>query len=879
MEPLELEDNGDHQPSLESSLDSGVIYDDTPICPRIGSEYQAEISKLSTEGEHRRFIMTSSHESMVLDYDHPGMIGPDISIMWASSEVHNEEILRRQHSSESEARASSQDEDTKLTSISPIQKDTSDHDSTDQDSHSVVPVDQMESGSNLAHGENFDSSSTQEGLNFTNKPLTQQGEIKQFTPLPGLSSSLWSGIEAECFLLGLYIFGKNLSLMSRFVGNKTVGNVLLYYYGKFYGGDAYKRWSDCRKARTRRCILGERIFTGSRQQEIISRLKSVILKESHDSLLEIFKSFNNGQTSLEDLVFSIKSIVGTEAFVEAVGIGKGKHDLTGFVQDPSKPNQVLSIHPDIPTGKDCSLLASEDIIKFLTGGFRISKTRSNDLFWEAVWPRLIARGWRSEQPKDVGPTKNCIVFLVPGIKKFSRSKLTKGTHYFDSVSDVLKRVAANPVLLELEVGGTDNGVTAEQNGNSTDINLSQDAPLDGYQELPKFTVIDTTLVHGEEPFRVRELRKLPPHANVRFGPSHYSHNTVSFSSSEEQDEDDQSADDQEVCQRVTADVNGAEMVSVCNEGKENQVDLLQYMSTAPSFSYPVNGHSSNGSSNKIDLACFFGPKRKTERRKYLSPVSKHRRLSSCSNDQTRRRSFSFSNGDGLVREKIKPLSTSSKPTVVDIGGNIQTKSIATCSTKEKPYKQVTVASNSRTNGRSKEKKNVSNLNKDKSFECKGSAIPKVRSKIRTTKANFAQKGVQISSLVGQVKPETALDDKPSTKVCVASLDNHGHMKTEEALSVLNSDWVPDVSEATGGPTIPQRNLASLVNSRRHGTRNRAPTAKALEAVALGLLGGKRKDEPKSPGTSRPRKRAHKSWVYAPTNSDTDKSSMEVDAQL
>jgi hypothetical protein len=593
-------------------------------------------------------------------------------------------------------------------------------------------------------------------------------------------------------------------------------------------------------------------------------------------MLQIFESFNNGQTSLENFVFAIKSIVGREAFVEAVGIGKGKHDLTGFVLDPSKTNQVLSVHPDMPTGKDCSSLASEDIIKFLTGGFRISKTRSNDLFWEAVWPRLIARGWRSEQPKDVKPTKNCIVFLVPGIKKFSRSKLTKGTHYFDSVSDVLKRVAADPVLLEQGVGGMDNGISAEQNGYSPDMNLNQDGPLDSYQELPKFTVIDTTLVQGEEAFRVRELRNLPADANVRFVPSRHSHKTMCFSSSEEQDEDDQSSDDQEVCRRVTADVNDPEMVSVCNEGKENQVNLLQNMSTAPSLSYPANGHSSNGSSNKTDLTCFFGPKRKTERRKYLSPVSKHRRISSCSNDQTRQHSFSFSKGDGLVKEKIKPLSTSSKPTVVDVGGNFQTKLIARCSTKEKPYNQVIVASNSRTNGRSKEKKNVCNLNKGKSFECNGSATPTVQSKIRTTKANFAKKGVRVSNLVGQVKPETALDDT-STKVCVASSDNHGHTKAEEALTVLNSDWVPDVSEATGGPALPQSDLASKVNSRRHGTRNRAPTAKALEAVALGLLGGKRKDEPKSPGTSRPRKRARKSSVYMPTNSDTDKSSMEVDA--
>ena len=99
--------------------------------------------------------------------------------------------------------------------------------------------------------------------------------------------------------------------------------------------------------------------------------------------------------------------------------------------------------------EDCSSLGSEGIIKFLTGDVRRSKTRSNDIFWEAVWPRLLAKGWHSEQPKDVSTTKNCLVFLVPGIKKFSRSKLTKGIHYFDSVSDALKMVAADPVLLRV----------------------------------------------------------------------------------------------------------------------------------------------------------------------------------------------------------------------------------------------------------------------------------------------------------------------------------------------------------------------------------------------------------------------------------------------
>jgi hypothetical protein len=67
---------------------------------------------------------------------------------------------------------------------------------------------------------------------------------------------------------------------------------------------------------------------------------------------------------------------------------------------------------------------------------------ASDLFWEAVWPHLLTKGWHSEQQEDVRSTKNnCLVFLVPDIEKFCRSKLTKGTHYFDSVMEVLKTVA------------------------------------------------------------------------------------------------------------------------------------------------------------------------------------------------------------------------------------------------------------------------------------------------------------------------------------------------------------------------------------------------------------------------------------------------------
>ena len=146
------------------------------------------------------------------------------------------------------------------------------------------------------------------------------------------------------------------------------------------------------------------------------------------------------------------------------------------------------------------------------------------------------------------------------------------------------------------------------------MKLNQDSPSDGYQEFPKSTIIDTSLVEGEEPFNVWELRNLPADANINFVLSRHSSNMVSDSSSEEEDANDRLSDDQEDCGRVTAEANEIEMVSVGS---------LRNMVTA-------NGHPSNGNDDKIDLTGSYGIKTKPERPKNLSPLSKPRRLTSCS---------------------------------------------------------------------------------------------------------------------------------------------------------------------------------------------------------------------------------------------------------
>lgn len=130
--------------------------------------------------------------------------------------------------------------------------------------------------------------------------------------------------------------------------------------------------------------------------------------------------------------------------MQCVGVGSHKQDLTAVHVDR------CGGRTEIPAGKACSSLSQEGIVKFLTGDFRISKMRASDLFWEAVWPRLLAREWYNEDlecPNPLGP-KNSLRFFHPSSVELNDSDLEKGEHYFDSVSEVLNLVAADPSLLD-----------------------------------------------------------------------------------------------------------------------------------------------------------------------------------------------------------------------------------------------------------------------------------------------------------------------------------------------------------------------------------------------------------------------------------------------
>ncbi|CAJ2631640.1 unnamed protein product [Trifolium pratense] len=306
-------------------------------------------------------------------------------------------------------------------------------------------------------------------------------------------SVTWSDADTKSFLLGLFIFRKNFVQIKRFLDNKGMGEILSFYYGKFYKSDVYRRWSECRKINGRNCIIGQRLFTGPRQHKLLSRLICRVCTESQDALLQVSKSYVEGVTSLEEYISSLKSMVGIGVLVEAVGIGNEKGDLTRLGVEHGKNSRASSD----PTSKALTSLGPSDIIQSLTGGYRLSKTKSTELFWEAVWPRLQAKRL-----------------------KFSRRKLVKGDHYFDSVSDALSKVVAEPNILGLEeedeakVGSLNE---EEPGKGSNEVDLSDDhrqcylkprsSPYK--KDYTKFMVIDTSLVRGGMPSDPMELKSVP----------------------------------------------------------------------------------------------------------------------------------------------------------------------------------------------------------------------------------------------------------------------------------------------------------------------------------------------------------------------------------
>ncbi|XP_018453002.1 uncharacterized protein LOC108824134 [Raphanus sativus] len=323
------------------------------------------------------------------------------------------------------------------------------------------------------------------------------------------SSSSWDDLEVDAFVLGLYTFGKNFTQVKQFLESKGTGPLLSFYYGKFYKSTKHKIWSNSLKKR--KCIQGKKLYSGWRLHQLLSRLIPSVADESlKTKLVNVSKSLAEGNnTSLEKYISAVKEIVGLRCLVEAVAIGT-KEDLTVLTTEPVNSKQWFTVSSSaavVPAGLGVySSLTSAEIIEKLSGGPRLSKARCNDIFWEAVWPRLLARGWHSEQPKDRGKDNN-IVYLIPGVKKFSRRKLVKQNHYFDSISDIIKKVVSDPELLEFDDEAAAEIRPPPNGGGIMEENQSKRRYLRSPESSLKFTVVDTTsLASGGKLCAFRELR-------------------------------------------------------------------------------------------------------------------------------------------------------------------------------------------------------------------------------------------------------------------------------------------------------------------------------------------------------------------------------------
>ncbi|XP_055818294.1 uncharacterized protein LOC129887280 isoform X2 [Solanum dulcamara] len=779
-----FEVNGDHTDdvsadqslSFESSDMTGVL-GEPEIPPRIGNQYQVEMPPLT--GDCTSYTKMLADQETRADISWDFMVGLPIPLVWVNQEVgrvKNEKLENLVDSiNGANDNVPSEPESTRLTNM---------YSKTDNTTVKEEPSDTiLHSKATLGESENLSS-----------EKKLQEIRGQRYCLVPGIVLDFWTGTEKASLVLGLYIFEKNFVHVKRFVETKRTGDILAFYYGEFYGSPEYLRWSECRKVRSRRSVCGQKMFTGSRQQEMMSRLLPRISEENQKALTEVSKAFGEGKILLEEYVFSLKAMVGVNMLIEAVGIGKGKYDLTCMTLEPSRSNHA--VRSEVPVGKACSSLTTNEVIKFLTGDYRLSKARSSDLFWEAVWPRLLARGWLSEKPKNLNYAanpKNELVFLMPGIKKFSR-KLVKGNHYFDSVRDVLGKVASDPTLLELKAEGETDETKLEQDDLPTRQRpcYLQPRTPNRYTDVMKFTVVDTSLSDGK-PYKLRELRSLPVDISNKLA----SGNKAEESEGESTDESDSVG------------------TSVVNEAEANHNNSSRIISNGEMHS-DGKGYKISVSSQKFQEASNEGilisdPAASTV------PVNDSKKTKNiCEDKQTRKvvKSHSFKRLKENNVDFAAPIAKRRRRLTACSHGSDMVNSLMvpgleqemrhTSSSNDLSLNNIPIAS-------SEDKVSSSNSSKSspsQSAECASLDGPKTR------------------TMIDLNEPQVPPDSEYEILMPALTEDQSVNMKSTDDVSGELKTLAHNASMEEQQPSL---------NSRRHGTRNRPPTTRVLEALANGFL--------------------------------------------
>ena len=250
------------------------VFGNPEILPRIGDQYQVDIPTLSTESDYLQLTSYPTYAATVAGACHCFLLGLPVPIMWVTEEVEN-----IKHENPELLGTSNKNWPVESGDI--------------KEAHIFIKREESElkiepSGVLMANKFCVGESSNLDLQQAMKKEMHKECGGNGHYAAPGSLSDSWSDIEKASFLLGLYIFGKNLVQVKRFVESKKMGDLLSFYYGKFYKSAEYRRWAECRKMRSRRCIYGQRILTGLRQQELLSRLLPHLSEERQNILLEVF---------------------------------------------------------------------------------------------------------------------------------------------------------------------------------------------------------------------------------------------------------------------------------------------------------------------------------------------------------------------------------------------------------------------------------------------------------------------------------------------------------------------------------------------------------------------------------------------------------------
>ncbi|KAA8545138.1 hypothetical protein F0562_019973 [Nyssa sinensis] len=257
------------------SPEISYIFGDPQVLPRVGDEYQVEIPPMITESEHLQLLKNPTDMEVTSDVSYSFLMGLPIPLIWIDDEL---KIHRK-----GDGFNNTPDDSVKTNGSlgSNISK------KSQLNSNKRGLQGKVESSDvGLENGEELKSPNFEHTL-AGKANLDQMYRSKRSCLVPGLLDDCWSDFEVDSFLLGLYIFKKNFVQVKRFMESKTTGEIMSFYYCKFYRSDGYRRWSYCRKMKSKKCIFGYRIFTGWRQQELLSRLFPHVPKEGQNILVEV----------------------------------------------------------------------------------------------------------------------------------------------------------------------------------------------------------------------------------------------------------------------------------------------------------------------------------------------------------------------------------------------------------------------------------------------------------------------------------------------------------------------------------------------------------------------------------------------------------------